>query len=87
MRKIIGRILVAISFACGLAWFLVFYHYIDTQPSQPDASTGRTNELSNHGTVVFITDGQQITLWVLQDAGIFILIFGALMAESARRRP
>jgi len=85
MRKIIGRILVAIGISCGLAWLLLFYYYIDTQPPQSDAA--HTNELSNHGTTVYITNKQQIALWILSDGAIFISIFGALMLESARRRP
>jgi hypothetical protein len=82
---ILGRcvvILAAISWGC----FFELYIYLDyTRPHVIDVAAGRIYVLNNHGSMAFLTRGEQIFLYSFEYAAIGLFIVAAFLQYRMRR--
>jgi hypothetical protein len=70
-----------------LIWYLYDF-YGRTRPRQPEPSLGRIIPLNNHGTVVFLTKGEDnLLIWIFYSQCVFGSLTGIFfMNEVGRRR-
>jgi hypothetical protein len=83
----LGYTLVGTAISTGLVWFYATYFYIRILPGLPQPTTGNVIELDVHGTIVFMTESQSLTLWLLQLGVIIFGAVGGLLLKFGRNVP
>lgn len=69
-----GALIVGVFVCLGLTVYLN-YHYIQTRPSVPQPEYGRTYALNVHGTVVYLTQDEEVQLnWLFRGMMVLIVV-------------
>jgi hypothetical protein len=74
--------IVMLFFLLATTW--LWYAYAYTRPSTPNATTGRVYAHNTHGTVVYLTLGEEFRLIALECGGILSMA-GAMLSARAKR--
>jgi hypothetical protein len=87
--KILDRLVNALTImavlVCLSAMFL-FVHYDDTRPTLKQPAEGRVYPWSNHGHVVYLTQKEQLQLYILGGIGGGLFVGAVCTSYSAKLR-
>ena len=62
-----ARVLFLLALIQGVYWLYLERHYVSTYPKAPQVAVGRTVPLNVHGTVIYLTEQEDLALtrlWV-----------------------
>jgi amino acid permease len=65
LTKVFAIVLVVLVFVCLGGEIFLDYHYIHTRPEKPDPESGRVVYFNVHGSVVYLTQQENLRFQVL----------------------
>jgi hypothetical protein len=78
-KSIAGVVLMALGLVLGGLYIGLVEHYCNTLPREPRPEIGRTYEMSNHGTVVYLTKEEHSGLDVISFVALALGVTGGLL--------
>lgn len=84
VRKMLGSAFLLLSFGFALIWLHLNTVYVNTLPTKPQPDVGRSHPLNVHGTVVYLTDDEQLWLFTFQYGAPVIAILAGLLLRSKK---
>jgi hypothetical protein len=85
-EPLVVRIVSTIAAFCWFGVLILWTQYDDTRPTSAQPSDGRTYALQTHGHVVFLTQTELSTLYILGIVGAMFLVVAITVRLSKRKR-
>jgi hypothetical protein len=77
--KVAKIICGVLSIASSTTWYFAREHYALSRPRIADQATGQVYPLNTHGSISYLTAGEQHLLWALMASGIVFLLATAIL--------
>lgn len=84
MKRILGRIFAACGVALVVTSLYFDYAYVAALPRNPEPEIGRIYKFSVHGTTVYITDSEYLTVNGCFYGGMVCLMVGGFLIGPRR---